>query len=148
MPRIVLSGLSANFPPTCPNVDGRVRSSDGGNKPACHQHLADNLGESVHLACGQRLGLGDQVLIARRVARGDQVNAQGRSRCAEVGRDELVDDRGDVGRGVLGCLAILGVLGRNQHFYGNGHGFSRLNNWMLLNTLAACMFGASIRPCN
>jgi hypothetical protein len=110
MPRIVRSGLSANFPPTRPNVDGRGRSSDGGDKPACHQHLADNLGESVHLGRGQSLGLGDQVLIASRVRRRDQVNAQGRCRGAVVGRRELVDDRGDVGRGVLGCLTDSAVF--------------------------------------
>ena len=69
----------------------------------------------------QRLGLGNQVLIARSVAAGDQIDAQGRRTGAVVGRRELVDDRGDVGRGVLRGLGRLCDLGGDKDFYCDGH---------------------------
>jgi hypothetical protein len=83
--------------------------------------MVDNLWKRVDLACRQRLGLGDQVLIASRIRSGNQIDAKRRRCCAEVGRRELVDDCGDVRCGVLRGLTVLGSLGGDEDFYGDGH---------------------------
>jgi len=86
--------------------------------------LPHQLRESVCLGRLQCLGLSDQVLITRGVAPSHQVNRDRCSRCAVVGRGELVNDGRDVGCGVLRGLRGFSNLAWDQDFDGNGHGIS------------------------
>ena len=79
--------------------------------------MADQFWERVDLGRLERLGLGDQVLVARRAGHGNQVDADRGSRRVVVRGGELVDDGRHASRRVLSCLRRLDRLSRDQHFY-------------------------------
>ena len=81
--------------------------------------MADQLRERIRLRGQQRLGLNDQVLVARRVKLRHEVDRQGSRRCAVICGRKLVDDGRYVRSRVLGHLRVLGNLGRDLDFYVN-----------------------------
>lgn len=83
--------------------------------------MADQFGERVRLARQQRLGLDDQVLVARRVKLRHEVDRQGSRRSAVVGRRELVDNGRHVLGGVLRGLGVLRNFCGDQDFDVNCH---------------------------
>jgi hypothetical protein len=102
---------SANQTPRGADVDGRRRASDCGDEAIVGQDVTDQFRERVRLGGLERLGLDDQVVVARAVSSRDQVDADRRSRSAVVRCSELVDDRLHAARRVLRRLRGFRRLG-------------------------------------
>jgi len=102
---------SANQTARSADIDRRRRASNGRDEAIVGQNVTDQFRERVRLASLERLGLDDQVVIARAARSRDQVDADRRSRGAVVRRRELVDDRLHAARRVLRNLRSLRRLG-------------------------------------
>lgn len=88
--------------------------------------MSYDLGERVGLCRLQRLGLGDQVLIPRRIVRRDKIDRNRGRHAAVIGRRQFVNDSRDVGRSVLRRLARCNDLRGDKNFGGNSHGLTLL----------------------
>ena len=112
---------SANQTARGADVDGRRRVSDCGDEAIVGQDVADQFWKRVRLTGLERLGLDDQVVVARAASSRDQVDADRRWRGAVVRCSELVDDRLHAVRRVLRDLRSLRRLGRNDVADRYGH---------------------------
>lgn len=85
--------------------------------------MPHQFGKGVCFRSRKAFGLGDQILVARRIGAGDQVDADGGRGRADIGGCKLVNDHGgDVGRhDVLRRLSILNDFGRNKISCGDCH---------------------------
>ena len=112
---------SANQTPRGADVDGRRRACDGRDEAIVGQDVANQFRKRVRLGGLERLGLDDQVVVARAASSRDQVDADRRSRGAVVRRRELVDDRLHAARRVLRDLRSLRRLGGDDIADVHGH---------------------------
>ena len=112
---------SANQTARGADVDGRRRASNCGDKAIVGQDVADQFRKRIRLASLERLGLDDQVVIARAARSRNQVDADRRWRRRVVRRRELVDDRLHAVRRVLRDLRVLRCLGGDDVADRYGH---------------------------
>ncbi len=112
---------SANQTARGADVDGRRRACDGRDEAIVGQDMADQFRKRIRLAGLKRLGLDNQVVIARAASSRDQVDADRCRYGAVVRRRELVDDRLHAIRRVLRDLRVLRCLGGDDVADRYGH---------------------------
>lgn len=85
--------------------------------------MPHQFGECVRFRSRKAFGFGDQILVARRIGAGNQIDADGSRGSADIGGRKLVYDHGgNVGRhDVLRRLSVLNDFGRNKISCGDCH---------------------------
>lgn len=113
--------LSGDLAAICADCQRCGCACNGGDEAARLQGLPNQSGESVGLVWCDGTGVHNQVARACAATTYHQIDADGHIACAGVGGREFVDDGLAVHRRVLSGLAVLGLLGRDQHLDGYGH---------------------------
>ena len=93
--------------------------------------MTDQLWKRVRLARLQGLGVDDQVVGARHIARPNQIDAYCTRSRVYIGSGELVNDRCDHRRRVLRRLHLLGELRLQQRLGYDWHGQPSAGNGVL-----------------
>ena len=119
----MLSGAHplGDFPPGSSDGERRSRTGQRRDESAGFEYLSDQFRAQVGLPRNDGASLDDQIGVAGRAARSDQIDTESHVGRVGVGHRELVDDALAVGRSVLGSLSVFSLLGRDDVFDGDCH---------------------------